>query len=300
MYDENYGNTYENNKDVCDGYGFRFLDTVKTPVIELTALGREKRYGGQYYWDNRRRPPAFLFQYTLGGSGTVKIQDQTYSVDEGSAFFLQMPGEERYYFDEASNRAPWEFVYIMMEGAGVLPYFEYVEGRLGKIMRLSDSHPAVKELLNLHTKAKNGLLANAFAASSGAFLFLCLLCDISAGSEKQQPDIIRNAKAYVENNYAKAITLAQAAEYAGVSQSHLSREFLKYTGENLIQYLTKVRLEKAAALLNETSWSLEQICACCGFSSGNYFGKVFKKYMKISPGEFRKRMRTQEYTSVRV
>ncbi len=113
-------------------------------------------------------------------------------------------------------------------------------------------------------------------------------------------NLINNAKKYIDKNYSKPISLAQTAKYLGVSQSHLSREFVKYTGENPIYYLTKVRLEKSVELLNSTDMNLSDISEACGFSNDNYFSKVFKKHMKISPSEFRKQIRTQNYICVKV
>ncbi len=45
---------------------------------------------------------------------------------------------------------------------------------------------------------------------------------------------------------------------------------------------------------------LEEVSAACGFTDSNYFSKVFKKYMKASPGELRRQMRALGYTNVKV
>lgn len=104
----------------------------------------------------------------------------------------------------------------------------------------------------------------------------------------------------MEQHFDHPITLLEAAETLGVSQSHLSREFVKYTGEQPIRYLTKVRLEYAVKLLHSTDMRLEEVSAACGFADSNYFSKVFKKYMKASPGELRRQMRALGYANVKV
>ena len=290
---------YNNDQEICDDYGFRFLDQVETPAVQLFAVGKQSRNTNQYYWNNKDRYPSFLFQYTLNGSGTLNVNNKTHIIKKGQAFFLQIPGDECYYFDDKINDAPWEFIYILLDGVSVLPYYKYVVNHLGKMMELAPFHPAIKLLFDIYNRAKQGLLQNAFAADSEVFRFLCLLCN-SGFNTDHQSSLIENAKAYIDNNFSKPITLAETAEYLKISQSHLSREFVKHTGEQPIHYLTKIRLERATQMLISTNIRLNEISRLCGFSDSNYFSKVFKKYIKISPGEFRKQTRTQGYINVQV
>ncbi len=288
-----------NEKDFCDDYGFRFLEHVEEPAIQLSAVGWQRRNNGEYYWNNKNRPDCVLFQYTLNGSGTLKTEDGIFTVKKGEAFFLRMPGSESYYFDEENNQAPWEFIYIMFSGKGVSPYYQYIINHVGKIISISSHHPAIKQLMDLYFQARNGLLQNVFMAEAGAFQFLCALCDASSVEERRS-SLTDRAKAYMEQNFDKPITLAGVAEYLGVSQSHFTREFVKYTGEQPVRYLTKIRLEHSIKLLHSTDMRLEEISVSCGFSDCNYFGKVFKKYMNESPGELRRQMKAQGYVRVKV
>lgn len=290
----------EKEKEICEDYGFLFCDNVENPAVRLTAIGRQMRNSREYYWDNKNRPFGFLFQYTLKGSGTLKTGEGTFQVREGEAFFLQMPADEVYYFDEENNKPGWEFVYLMFSGNAVLSYYQYIVNHMGKVLKLPEYHPAVKQLLELYFQAKNGLLQNAFTADCGAFRFLCLLCDVSGGVKERTSNLVDSAKAYLENNFKRQISLYEAAAKLGVSQSHLSREFFKYTGEQPVRYLTRIRVENAVRLLHEGNMTIEEISAGCGFTDANYFNKVFKKYMKVSPGELRKQMREQGYVSVKV
>lgn len=289
----------EKEKDFCDDYGFRFLEHADEPAIQLDAVGWQRRNSGEYYWNNQNRQECFLFQYTLSGSGTLKTEEGTFVLKKGEAFFVHMPGNESYYFDESSNQAPWEFIYIMFSGKSVLPYYQYILNHAGRILSVPSHHPVVKQLTDLHFQARNGLLQSAFMAEGAAFQFLCTLCDVSSAGERHS-SLTDRIKAYMEQNFDKPITLAETAEHLGVSPSHLSREFVKYTGEQPIRYLTKVRLEHSIKLLHSTDMRLEEISASCGFSDCNYFSKVFKRYMKAAPGELRRQMRAQGYVSVKV
>ncbi|MBQ3890330.1 MAG: helix-turn-helix transcriptional regulator, partial [Lachnospiraceae bacterium] len=68
---------------------------------------------------------------------------------------------------------------------------------------------------------------------------------------------------------------------------YLSRIFKENTKENFIDYLTKLRIEKAKDLLNSTQYSMKEICTMCGYSDPNYFSKSFRKNVGVTPTEYR-------------
>ena len=103
--------------------------------------------------------------------------------------------------------------------------------------------------------------------------------------------MVVKAKKIIENEYMTIDGIYDISQRLEVSQSHLSRVFSEELKVAPIEYLTKVRLQEAVNLLNESSESIENIALKCGFSCGNYFCKVFRKHMHISPSEYRSRNR---------
>ena len=286
--------------DACDDYGFRFLDCIENPPIRLIGVGKQSRYSKEYYWDNSMRSHCFLFQYTLSGSGTLKTEKDVYILKEGTAFFLEMPDEDVYFFDEVNNQAPWEFIYVMFDGNGVGPYHRYIKSRVGKVMELSMFHPAIRELFELYQRAKKGQFKSSFEADKAIFDFLCLLCVGEDKERKITVPLVEEAKEYLKDNFDQEVSLMIIAEKLGVSHSHLSREFMRHTGEQPVKYLTKLRLEKAIEMLCSTKETLSDISYACGFGDVNYFCKVFRKYMHISPGEFRKQVKIHGYKNIQI
>lgn len=284
---------YKNQANIHNDHAFHFFDNFNSSFIELIAVGSDVINNSDYHWCNKERPEAMLFQYTLSGSGTVEIGGKKYIVDQGKAFFLKMPADESYYFDEESNSAPWKFVYIIFNGSAAEEFYKYSTERTGSIISLPEFHPAVRILMDLYGRALNSNIKNVFDASSALIQFLCALCSPCIS---QNSNLVDSAIDYFKRNFEKQITIAMAADYLGVSHSHLTREFLKYTKEKPSDYLTKLRMEKAVELLNSTNIKLKDISRQCGYSDENYFGKVFKKYIKISPAEFRAQSKTYGYT----
>jgi two-component system response regulator YesN len=77
------------------------------------------------------------------------------------------------------------------------------------------------------------------------------------------------------------------ASYVGISPNHLSTVFSQETGENFIEYLTRVRIERAKNLLSATSMKSADIAFETGFNDPHYFSFIFKKNTGLSPREYR-------------
>ncbi|GAE32161.1 response regulator transcription factor [Alkalihalobacillus hemicellulosilyticus] len=96
------------------------------------------------------------------------------------------------------------------------------------------------------------------------------------------------AKKYVEQNLHERITMEAVANNLYMNPSHFSRLFKKETGETFIEYVIRVKMEKAAAYLRETNKAIEDIAHMLGYENTSYFIKLFKKRNDISPLEYRK------------
>jgi len=96
---------------------------------------------------------------------------------------------------------------------------------------------------------------------------------------------------YIENNYKSEITLKEVAEKANMSESAFSHFFKKTANRNFITYLNEVRISHATKMLFETSQSISEICYNSGFNNISNFNRVFLKYTKQTPSEYRDSMK---------
>ena len=99
---------------------------------------------------------------------------------------------------------------------------------------------------------------------------------------------VRRALDYIEANYMCSISTEDIAGAAGVHVGHLHRIFPEETGMTIGAYLTHLRIEKAKTLLMHTDISNSSIAGRTGFSSQQYFCRLFKKETGMSPQEYRK------------
>ena len=117
--------------------------------------------------------------------------------------------------------------------------------------------------------------------------------------EEKTGSIIETAKNYINNNYHKDISLDDVSREVNISPYYFSKLFKETTGENFIEYLTNLRMDKAKELLQTTECSMKEICVKTGYSDPNYFSRSFKKNVGVTPTEYKEnRGKGQEQGSV--
>lgn len=95
------------------------------------------------------------------------------------------------------------------------------------------------------------------------------------------------AAAYMERGYAKPITAAELVRLSNYSPRHFNRLFSAAYGTTPMNYLTEIRIRRACALLRETALPMSEIAAQCGLGDPNYFSRVFRKKVGLTPSEYR-------------
>lgn len=92
---------------------------------------------------------------------------------------------------------------------------------------------------------------------------------------------------YIRENYFKPVSLEKIAKVAKMSPFAFSRYFKKNCGAGYVEYLNRVRTNKACYLLRETDYQVQDIAMECGFASISNFNKQFRKTEGISPRDYR-------------
>ncbi|MDD3334350.1 MAG: helix-turn-helix transcriptional regulator [Eubacteriales bacterium] len=99
---------------------------------------------------------------------------------------------------------------------------------------------------------------------------------------------VRTALQYIHENYMSSISTTDIAQAAGVHIGHLHRIFLAETGYRVGEYLTKIRMDKAKSLLMRTDISTIAVAHRVGVSTQQYFSRLFKQQVGMTPQAFRK------------
>ena len=100
---------------------------------------------------------------------------------------------------------------------------------------------------------------------------------------------VKDVLLYLHNNCNQKITIPKLSKQFHVNRTTLSDRFFEATGETIITYLNKYRINLAAIMLRESNQSISNIAEEVGFNDTAYFAKLFKKYMFHTPSEYRQR-----------
>lgn len=112
---------------------------------------------------------------------------------------------------------------------------------------------------------------------------------ISTNENIKERKIIEAAKQYIITNFSIDLSLESVASYVNMNPNYFSGLFKEESGENFIDFLTRVRIEKAKELLDDYSLKVYEISEMVGYYSPKHFSKVFKRVVGITPIEYRER-----------
>ncbi len=101
-------------------------------------------------------------------------------------------------------------------------------------------------------------------------------------------ELIQVSVSYINNNYEREISLKDIAQYVFLSTSYFTRAFKEEMGISPINYLLKTRIERAKELLKDSTQKISDIALSVGFSNQQRFNDIFKKYVKMTPLQYRK------------
>lgn len=109
---------------------------------------------------------------------------------------------------------------------------------------------------------------------------------ISESHSAGVPATIHSAMKYIESHYTSEISLEDVARHVGVSPQHFSKVFKNQTGTNYVDWITHLRIEKAMQYINVGDRTIKEICFLVGYKDPNYFSRIFKKMVGMTPSEY--------------
>lgn len=162
---------------------------------------------------------------------------------------------------------------------------------------------ASRILLELHVQKhdlenkENELLAKVFQQETLGALhrlvesYLLEACErIGEKRNGKSKNVIERTRAIIDKRFAENLQVGDIATEVFLSTTYLCLLFKQETGETINEYMTKVRIEQAKALLKDPSNKFYEVCYAVGYSDPSYFSKIFKKYTGYTPSSFREQV----------
>ena len=252
----------------------------------------------QYYWDGDKRSsdashPFVVFQYTLAGWGCYAEGHTVTRILPQMAFVALVPSDSRYYLPPESNN--WPFCWLIIRHPYVVSRIVQRISSIGSVFQLAPSSMLMARAVQLLEGIYYGTFHDAFAEEQALFDFLIEFERVAyhlTYSQAEREGLLQDVRSYVLQTLREPIEVEQIATNYGMSRSHFSHHFKRTTGIAPAQFIVQVRLEEATHRLLHSTLTLEEIADETGFANANHFCKVFRRHFHLSPGEFRRQMRS--------
>lgn len=216
--------------------------------------------------------------YTLSGCGEALLNGKALSLKSGTVYYLP-PGTPHEYHAESGI---WKTLYITFGGCGMHSFFG--EAFSAEVDRSVDFAEAYRELLRLKSDP------SAYKALSLKLYELLLKLSPYAGHgiepSKKTDSLISHAMRLL--GAPRNVYVDEVSRQLGISEAYLCRIFKKHTGYAPVEYMNRLKVNRACALLRNGHYSVGAIAAAAGFESTNYFCRIFKRYKGLSPLQYRK------------
>jgi AraC-like DNA-binding protein len=240
------------------------------------------------YFTERKNLNSFLIVFTISGKGRLTYEEKEYIVTAGSVFLIDCMN---YHYYESSKEDPWVILWIHFNGTYAMGYYEELMKNGFSIGKPEDTFPlesSLRRILSLHEKKD----PNRELITSS--LIVTILTDlILMNTPKEQyshytPGYIKEIKEILNKRYIDKLCLDDLEEELNISKYHLAKEFKKYTGTTINEYLIDQRLSHAKELLKYSGLSISEITFSCGMNNVSHFINLFKDREGMTPLNFRK------------
>ncbi|RYG73539.1 AraC family transcriptional regulator [bacterium] len=295
---------------------------LKMPLIEICGYN-EWQIAERLSWHSHQ---GYELVYLLEGRAAFEFEDGMRCELVGGEFFFKLPGQMHRAADDVTS--PCKMCWIIFlpdaEGACINTPFTPVDLQAlveryraddRKIFTYSSATKPLldsflQSVLRLHSHYQHAnpetgvsfyeagnrshLFADAepfqVASMRGSICQILLEMARQAmnSSPKKPDDFAAAAVAFIEKHYQDPIGVDQIAQHLGLSRSYLHTVFRGGTGQTPNDYLQRTRIRAAESMLEKSSSSVTEISSRLGFTSSQYFSKVFHKYTRQTPQEYRK------------
>lgn len=266
--------------DFLDAFSPRILDVSHT---ELHGTRTWTKNRGDHYWI-----------YVHNGRGVMELDDVTYTLAAGNA--VQIPDGGTAVVRNSTNKPlRWysvRFRDIRVEWTGNRAQCRESCGRslpFDVVMRVPNPMSILEDIKMMHgmwNDKREGY------AGKTKLAFMNLVHDLleqhrDRHTETTTQRAILECAQYIEQHYQEALERDMLAKKFSISSSYFSVLFKKYVGCTPVQYITKVRIEKAMELLKESSLPVSAVALEVGFNDPLYFTRVFSRRVGVTPRQFR-------------
>lgn len=151
-------------------------------------------------------------------------------------------------------------------------------------VKLKEDTPAV--VIDFIASSLERFLSMVYCRLSG--IELAVDESAKAGDYIRTSRLVSEVKSYLSGHVTEKMSLKRICHTFGVGQTQLMKKFKRECAEGVMEYFTRIKIEYAKELISSSSGSFSEIADRLGFSSANYFSRVFRERVGMTPTEYGK------------
>jgi len=243
-----------------------------------------------HYRERRNGCPDNILIYCVRGKGWFKIKDKRFEV--GVNEFIHLPATKEHLRYGADEEDPWTIYWVHFSGKDMdLFNRSFSVGLMDGPQPISFNEKGIRLWETMYQSLEMGYSKDNLSNTN-----LCLYNLVATFlfpekhlNEKKQDtkDMVHETILYMRSGLNTQMTVNDMAVKNNLSASHFSSLFRKATGMSPLDYFIHLKLQKACLLLYTTDIKVKQVATAVGYDDPYYFSRLFKKYMNISPDQYR-------------
>lgn len=264
----------------------------KNPVMAnlyMTHIGYFPK-ATYHYRERKNGCPDNILIYCLRGKGWYTINNKRFEV--GVNEYCIIPATKYPISYGADEKDPWTIYWIHFSGSDIDTFNQSFNiAHFDGAQKISFNEKGLELWETMYRNLEMGYSReNLSKTNLCLYYFICsfLYPDENLNEKKQdEKDLISNTIAFMRGKLAEKLTLEDLAMTNQLSISHFSSLFRKGTGMSPLDYFIHLKLQQACLLLLTTELKIKDIASDLGYEDPYYFSRLFKKYMNISPLQYR-------------
>ncbi|MBQ9788624.1 MAG: helix-turn-helix domain-containing protein [Lentisphaeria bacterium] len=253
--------------------------------------------------NQRHEPPhrhdCYEIMFILNGAGVCIINDQHYSMNKGSVFFIRPEDIHSFQVDLGTNFFNVIFTENMFTGNNRQLYLKMLslfEDSRKITLPMMSERILENTLQDIVTELSGYQLYSSIASHSLFIYFIVLLLRNNLSSSNNTEYIEDDLKLsrvfnYIAKHIDEKISLTQLSKIVGYTPKYFSKFFKKITGISVSAYIIRCRIELAQSELKYSNKTLSEIAYEHGFCDATHFSKTFTKIIGVSPSMYRQNVR---------
>ena len=277
------------------------VENFRTPYLygvrHIAGLNASETTESGYH-----RSVTLIFIFYKKGKGSLDIEGTSYEINEGDVIILN-PSE--FFLHNIDNNVFHErIIFYVCHNAlssfpgGCFPAFSMFYKRekgkgniipadIVKKHGIDNMFDEILEIKRSNLPTKEPLVMCKMIETMCKMVEVLEDTSITIAAKVAVSTLVDNVLKYVDKNYTKDISVQEIADRFGVHRTHLSAEFNRQIGTPLWKYIILRRIFKFNSLLKGEK-SIEEVAYKVGFHNYSNFFRLYKKYMKMTPLEYKK------------